>query len=214
MKVLLCDLDGSLVSSLGLHDKAWQKLFAQYGITLSEAEIKEHVGMKNVIFIGRVLERRGRNDLDPQLLSNQKDDMVVAVLEEEPAIVYPHAKEMLRLLSANGITLVLATSATRRTALVLGKEVMEYFHAAVFAEDVSHGKPDPEIFLTAAARSGAELSECAVLEDAENGVQAAKAGGFACIARDNGFGQDLSAADLVVTEYDPQAILAYLKSRP
>jgi HAD superfamily hydrolase (TIGR01509 family) len=212
-KAFICDLDGSLVVSVGLHEKAWQRLFENYNIELTDAELKEQSGKKNILFIELILGRRERNDLDPQKLSDEKDDMVVAVLEQEPAVVYPHAKEMLELLQGNGITPVLATSATKRTALILGKEVMPYFRIAVFGEDVAHGKPDPEIFLTAAAQAGFPVSNCAVLEDAKSGVEAAKAGGFVCVARDNGLGQDLTGADLIVMDYNPATILSFLQEQ-
>lgn len=91
---------------------------------------------------------------------------------------------------------------------------MSYFDAAVFAEDVTNGKPDPEIFFLAASRIGSPVSQCAVFEDAASGVEAAKKGKFPCIiARDNSSGQDLRSASLIIQEYDPPTLLEYLKSK-
>jgi beta-phosphoglucomutase-like phosphatase (HAD superfamily) len=58
----------------------------------------------------------------------------------------------------------------------------EFFHAVVTAEDVKHGKPAPDVFLTAAQRIGAEPPHCIVFEDALVGIEAAHAGGMKCVA--------------------------------
>jgi beta-phosphoglucomutase len=210
-KAGIFDLDGTLVSSVGLHEKAWQKLFNSYGITLSDTELKEQSGKKNILFIETILERRSRQELDPQTLSDEKDEMVVTVLTKEPSVVYEGAQELLEKLKAEGKCVILATSATRKTAVLLGKELMHYFDAAIFAEDVEHGKPNPEMFLKAAEKLGLVSHECIVFEDAKSGVEAAKAGGFFCIARDNGLGQDLSEADLVVREFKPAELMEYFE---
>lgn len=95
------DLDGTLVSSVGLHEKAWQELFREYGITLNPAELKEQSGKKNDYFANLIIGRRGRTDLDPQKISDEKDGMAVALLKREPAVAYPHTKELLRKLTDN-----------------------------------------------------------------------------------------------------------------
>ena len=210
-KAGIFDLDGTLVSSVGTHERAYQRLFKNYGITLTDSELKEQSGRKNVLFIQIILDRRNRTDLNPQNLSDEKDSIVMDVLQKEPAVVYPNVKELLELLHANGIRNILATSATKKTALLLGKELMSYFDRELFGEDISRGKPDPEMFLKAAGKMSFESKDCIVFEDAKSGVEAAKAGGFFCIARDNDLGQDLSGADLVVQTFDPAQLLEYFK---
>jgi HAD superfamily hydrolase (TIGR01509 family) len=137
--------------------------------------------------------------------------MVIEILTREPAKLHPGSKELLALLHSSGIKNILATSATKQTAVLLAKELMSSFDATVFAEDVGRGKPDPEIFLPAAGRLGAVPADCVVFEDAKSGVQAAKSGGFFCIARDGGLGQDLAAADLVVKSFEPTELLRYFQ---
>ena len=73
------------------------------------------------------------------------------------------------------------------------------FDVILEAHDSRQSKPDPEIYLTAANALGILPAECIAIEDAPNGVQAARAGGFACIAVTNSAGaEDLAGADLVV----------------
>jgi beta-phosphoglucomutase len=67
--------------------------------------------------------------------------------------------------------------------LLLGlTNTLRYFSAVITGDDVRRGKPDPEVFLTAAAKLGAQPRRCVVFEDAVAGVQAAKAGGMCCVA--------------------------------
>ena len=86
-----------------------------------------------------------------------------------------------------------------------GLTLLDYFDADVSGRDFAHGKPDPEIFLTAAHELGVEPRHAMVIEDASAGVQAAKAGGMAAIgiARADDAGLLAAAgADLVVTTLD------------
>lgn len=73
----------------------------------------------------------------------------------------------------------------------------------ISGEEVKRGKPDPEIFITTAKRIGVNPESCLVIEDAENGVKAAKAAGMKCIGYKNmdSGNQDLSEADLVINNF-------------
>lgn len=201
-------MDGTLVDTLALHTEAWIKLFSKYGIELSEEEEKEHSGKKNVFFINLVLKRRNKDGLNADILSREKDSIVIDMVRNGPPVVHPGVKELLIMLKNRGTKLALATSATRATAELLAKNLLEMFEVKVFAEDVVHGKPDPEIFLKAAEGLNLSPSECVVFEDAESGVTAAKAGGFYCVAKENHLGQNLNDADLIIEDYEPQEILS------
>lgn len=203
-KGAIFDLDGTMVNTVSMHDRAWKQLFSKYGITLDAREITEHSGKKNVAFAAQILARRDMGTLDPQELSQEKDKIVLDMLSREASPVFPGLLQLLQLLKENQVQLALATSATQETALLLGKDVLLHFDIKVFAEDVTKGKPHPEIFLLAAERMNLKASDCVVFEDTENGVEAAKSGGFLCVAKDNNAGQDLTKADLIITEYEPE----------
>jgi beta-phosphoglucomutase len=207
MKGAIFDLDGTLVLTNKLHLKAWKDVFKLYQITLTKDEIQEQAGMKCVTFIKRVLSRRKILNLSPQRITDQKDQLVVKSLKKSPAVLFRGAENFLKILKSKGIKLALATSASKQTALMLGKKVIKYFDVEIFAEDVGKGKPDPEIFLKAAMKLSLKPNECIVFEDATNGIQAAKTGGFFCIANDNGLGQNLSSADFIIKGYDPQKLI-------
>jgi beta-phosphoglucomutase len=211
-KGAIFDLDGTLVSTNTLHLKAWKDVFKLYQITLTANEIQEQAGMKCVVFIKRVLERRKIFNLNPQILEDKKDEFVIEVLKRHPAKLFTGAEDFLKLLKANGVKLALATSASKKTALILGRNILKYFDTAIFAEDVTQGKPDPQVFLKAAEKLNLCPNDCIVFEDATNGVQAAKSGGFFCIANNNGLGQDLSSADLIIVKkYYPSDLIKLFK---
>lgn len=108
-------------------------------------------------------------------------------------------------LSENGYTLAVASSSIRpKIDIVLNKlDLIEKFRIIVSGEEIKHGKPAPDIFLRAAEKTGIEPVRSLVLEDATNGVLAAKAAGMFVIGVHNrftyerlGLKQDLSKADL------------------
>ncbi|KKU91095.1 MAG: Beta-phosphoglucomutase [Candidatus Jorgensenbacteria bacterium GW2011_GWA1_48_11] len=205
-KGAIFDLDGTLVSTIGLHDKAWETLFKRYGIELTKQEFKEQSGRKNTIFIDLVAARR-KLDLNAAKLSDEKDEIVMEMLKAKPPAIFEDVEEFLNLLKQKGVKLALATSATSKTAPLLAHGIVSLFDEKIFAEDVSHGKPDPEIFLKAAEKLELKSEDCIVFEDAESGIEAAKRGGFYCVAKDNNLGQNLSEADLVVKNYIPKELI-------
>jgi beta-phosphoglucomutase len=95
-----------------------------------------------------------------------------------------------------------------------GLSLLDYFDADVSGRDFAHGKPDPEIFLTAAQELGVEPRHAMVLEDASAGVEAAKAGGMAAIGIARAHDADLlTAADIVVTSLDDVDTAALAEGR-
>ena len=181
---VIFDLDGTLVSTVWLHEAAWSKLFGHYGITLTEADLREQSGKKNTLFVDLMKKKYGRDDLNLARLSAEKDAMVIEALQEHPPTIFPGVPELFAELQKDSeIRCALATSATEQTARLLGRDLLQFFDVTVFAEEVKSGKPNPEMFLTAAKKLGLLPEECVVFEDAESGVVAAKAGGFLCVAR-------------------------------
>jgi beta-phosphoglucomutase len=201
-KGAIFDLDGTMVDTMHIHDKAWERIFLKYGITLDAKEKAKHSGKKNVAFITHILTKRNVDTLNPEQLAKEKDNIVLDMLSREAPSVFPGLPELLEVLKKNQVKLALATSAAQETALLLAKDILSYFDIKIFAEDVTKGKPHPETFLLAAQRMDLKVSDCVVFEDSENGVEAAKSGGFLCIAKDNSAGQDLSKADLVIKGYE------------
>ncbi len=94
--------------------------------------------------------------------------------------VKPGAAEILRAFSERGLPLALASSTRTVTVRRELEEagLLRFFTVVIGGDQVTHPKPDPEIFLRAAAQLGVRPEDCAVIEDSFNGIRAARAGGF------------------------------------
>jgi len=207
-RAAIFDLDGTLVDSMLIHTKAWKRVFSESGLSLTDEELLAQSGRKNIEFAEQMIVKRGVDNLDYEEIASLKDRAVNDFLSEKRTPFFTGAEELLDLLKTKNIPLALATSATKNTAYLLaGEEGLSYFQVRVFGEDVSRGKPNPEIFLKAANELGFEPQECIVFEDTLAGVTAAKDGGFFCIAKDNNIGQDLSRADLIIKDYEPGELI-------
>jgi HAD superfamily hydrolase (TIGR01509 family) len=131
-----------------------------------------------------------------------RQDLFLEVLKTEPLPAYPGVLELIEAsLARDDFQVAIATSGTlekSRAALeAAGVPYMKMVY--VNGNDVTHKKPNPELFLVAAQRMGLEPVRCVVIEDAPNGVQAAKAAGAKCIAVTNTTPADqLGEADSVL----------------
>lgn len=174
------DMNGTLVDDIAFHYRAWLMLAERHGFAMDEALFQSFNGQKNA-------------DIFPRLFGGVVDDATIDALADEKESIYrelyrPHlapvrgAVALLERLRGRGVRLALASSApAENRALVLDGLAWHAMFDAVVDSAGLPGKPAPDIFLAAALRLGCAPSQCLVFEDAENGVRAAKAGGFACI---------------------------------
>jgi len=157
--------------------------------------------------------------------AQRKQEMVVRLIEAGDFTAYPDALRFIIAVKHAGIR-VAAASSSRNAKLFLrkirldtfareqgitsaslrpGLTLLDFFDADVSGQDFAHGKPDPEMFLTAARELGVAPHTTMVMEDAAAGVEAAKAGDMAAIGIARGDDADLVAeagADIVVTTLD------------
>ncbi len=168
--------------------------------------------------------------------AQHKQELVVRLIQAGDFTAYPDALRFVIAAKDAGM-LIAAASSSKNAALFLrqirldtfaqehrifsptlrpGLTLRDYFDADVSGRDFAHGKPDPEIFLTAAHELGVEPGCAIVIEDASAGVQAAKAGGMAAIGVARADDADLLAAayaDLVVTTLDDVDTTALCEGR-
>jgi len=130
-----------------------------------------------------------------------RQDLFLELLKTEPLPAYPGVLELIEAGLANDeFQVAIATSGTleKSRAALEAAQIPYTKMVYVNGNDVTHKKPDPELFLIAAERMGLSPSRCVVIEDAPNGVQAAQAAGARCIAVANTTpAEDLAVADLI-----------------
>jgi beta-phosphoglucomutase len=178
---IIWDVDGTLVDTAELHFDSWVKLAAELGKPFTRADFAATFGRRNPEII--------------RLLFGDNSDVQVAELGERKERYYrteaargvsllPGVRPLLEDFARRGIRQAIGSSAPRDNLdLILDLTgSRQFFQGVVAMEDTQRGKPDPQVFLVAAARLGAEPARCIVFEDAVAGVQAAKAGGMKCVA--------------------------------
>jgi HAD superfamily hydrolase (TIGR01509 family) len=200
-KTIIWDLDGVLIESEPFLIKAEVEILPKFGIPLTEKISAEYLGYKLDDYL-KALEKRFDKKVPYDDIRIQLHKKIVELYDKEIPLT-PHAKETLETLKSNFV-FALATSREKHLALRILKrlDIKKYFKQKVFKEEVSRGKPDPEVFLKAAAKLKIKPNQCAVVEDAESGFRAGKAAGMFVIARKakHNQNQDFSLADEIVED--------------
>jgi HAD superfamily hydrolase (TIGR01509 family) len=195
-------MDGTLIESTEADYLAWKMLFADFGYEFSFQEYMPMLGIKSVDVIGSKFQLTG--DALQQAL-NKKMAYFREIVTGNGIRTVPFALAFLQSLKSYPVKIALATSSRREKMKMLMEkvEMMPYFDIIVTGEEVHHGKPAPDIFLQAAEKLGITPDKCVVVEDAANGVAAAKNANMKCIAITTTHeAEQLQKADLVVDSYE------------
>lgn len=180
--VAIFDWDGVVVDSSAAHEQAWQRLAASEGLPLTPGSFLRGFGKRNEVIIPEI--HGWATDLtEIRRLSLAKEAFYRELASSGLMTLLPGVKELLGALARADVPCVIGTS-THRLNLRLAFErfgLEHYFVGAVSSEDVTRGKPDPEVFLKACALAKGDVSRSVVFEDTLAGVAAAKAGGFRAV---------------------------------
>lgn len=200
----LFDWDGVIIDSSSHHEESWERLAREEARTLPPDHFKKGFGRKNEVIIPKLLGWT-HEPAEIRRISLRKEALYREVVAERGLSALPGVRTWLERLRDAGVPCAIGSSTHRANIdLSLGLiGLAEFFSAIVTAEDVSHGKPDPEVFLTAAARIARPPERCVVFEDAHVGIAAARAGGMRVVgvATTHPAGE-LTAADLAVQRLD------------
>jgi beta-phosphoglucomutase family hydrolase len=179
----LFDWDGVVIDSSDQHERSWEMLAKEIGKPLPSDHFVRGFGMKNQVIIPDIL--RWTEDPDKiHRYSLRKEALYRDIIRDEGITPLPGVPDLLRLLNERGVPCSVASSTHRENieAIFDAIGLRDYFQAVVTAEDVSHGKPDPEVFLKGAGKIGRSPGNCVVFEDAHVGIEAARAAGARVIA--------------------------------
>ena len=200
-KAIIWDLDGVLIESEPFLIKAEVEIFPKFGIPLTQQISTEYLGYKLDDYL-KALEKRFNKKL-PYLDIETKLNKKIEQMYDKQIPLTPHAKETLEALK-NKFKFALATSREKHLGLriLMRLDIDQYFKHRVFKEEVTKGKPDPEVFLKAAVKLEIEPNKCIVVEDAESGFKAGQAAGMFVIARkaEHNKNQNFSLADKVIED--------------
>jgi len=198
-RAVLWDLDGTLVDSAELHWLSWRDTLAADGIHITYQQFLETFGQKNDRILPGWLGE-GTSAERIRQVGDAKEAEYRRLVQDRGLTPLPGAAEWLRILHAAGWKQAIASSAPGANVAVMLRVlgVDTELDAIVSAEDVTVGKPDPQVFLRAAAAVGVPPGRCVVVEDAVVGIEAARRAGMRTIgvSRVPGFEADLVVASL------------------
>lgn len=193
MRGFIFDLDGVIVSTDGLHYLAWKQMADREGIYFDETINNRLRGVSRMASLEIILERaeRGYSDEEKQELATYKNEIYKELLKNlTPDDILPEVLPTLNELRARGYKLAIGSS-SKNTPIILKYIGLEgFFDAVSDGNNITHSKPDPEVFLKAADFLGLDPEECYVVEDAKAGVDAGRAGGFTTVALGDAYGYE------------------------
>ena len=202
MKGIIFDLDGVIVSTDEQHYLGWQALADKLGIPFSREVNNRFRGVSRMACMDILEEIGGRCYTDQEKIAyaSWKNEYYRKLLGKmSPADLAEEVKFTLDALRARGYLLAIGSSSKNAKFILERIGLADYFDAVSDGTNISKSKPDPEVFLKAAAFLGLKPEECLVVEDAISGVDAAHAGGMeAAVVGD---AADRDYGDYVLTNF-------------
>ncbi len=193
MRGFIFDLDGVIVSTDGLHYLAWKQMADREGIYFDEAINNRLRGVSRMASLEIILERSEKeySEAEKQDLAKYKNDIYRELLCSLTCDdVLPEVIPVLEELRARGYKLAIGSSSKNTPTILKYIGLAEFFDAVSDGNNITHSKPDPEVFLKAADFLGLKPEECYVVEDAKAGIDAGKSGGFTTVALGDAFGYE------------------------
>ena len=200
IKGIIFDLDGVLISTDKFHYLAWKQLADKLGIPFSEKDNEQLRGVSRMESLELVLKN------DPSVKLTEEEKIAAATEKNDcyreylktmtPDDVSAEVRETLVALHNKGYKLSVGSSSKNARFILSQTDLTRYFDAIADGNDIKNSKPDPEVFLTAANFLGLEPEVCAVVEDAEAGLEAAVAAGMLPVAYASAYGSKLGKVQL------------------
>ncbi|ACZ30511.1 HAD-superfamily hydrolase, subfamily IA, variant 3 [Xylanimonas cellulosilytica DSM 15894] len=171
---VLWDMDGTLVDTEPYWIAAEHELVDAHGGTWSHEQALQLVG-NSLPASARILQAAGVRLGEAEIVEFLLDRVVASVRTHVPW--RPGARELLRTVADAGVPCALVTMSYRRFAAEVVAQTDGALRVVVTGDDVAHGKPHPEAYLTAAERLGVPIDECVAIEDSPTGIASALASG-------------------------------------
>jgi HAD superfamily hydrolase (TIGR01509 family) len=201
MKAVIFDLDGVIIDSEPIYLQINKKVLHHFDIVSSTEDFNQSVGMTTVGTF-TMLKEKYQFPYPIEELVAYHHEVVWDTFTNLAAEPIDGIRELLITLKKHKIPMAVASSSPKKIInVIINKfELKDYFNYIVSGEEVSHGKPAPDIFIETAKRLTIAPADCVVIEDSKNGSIAAKKAGMTCIGFQNlnSGNQDLRQADLIV----------------
>jgi HAD superfamily hydrolase (TIGR01509 family) len=209
----LFDLDGTLVDSVYQHVLAWREALESAGIELAVWRIHRRIGMSGGLFLNALARETGRKVTPEDATRMQKTHAASFARQVTQVRPLPGARELLAYLTDAGVPWAIATSGRLESARpMLGLLGVGPAVPVITRDQVEHAKPDPDLFLAAAQRLGADIGDSVVVGDSVWDLLAARrARALAVGLLSGGYGEEeLERAGAYRVYQDPADLLHHL----
>jgi beta-phosphoglucomutase len=201
-KACLFDLDGVLVDTAIYHFQAWKNLGKKFNYELTIEQNEQLKGVSRVESLNKILDWANYSATQEEKsnwLIEKNEEYLRLISNMNRSEILPGVEEFLNQIKNQGFKIALG-SASKNAEIILDKTgLMPWFDLIIDGNKVSKSKPDPEVFLKGAEGLAMKPSECIVFEDAQAGVEAAKAGNMKAIGI--GDRETLYLADKVIPNF-------------
>ncbi|QNQ82415.1 beta-phosphoglucomutase [Lactobacillus sp. PV037] len=213
IKGFAIDLDGVIADTAKFHGKAWHQVADKVGTKWTPELADSLKGVSRMDSLELILKAGGHEkdytQEQKEALAKEKNDNYLKLISTlTPADILPGMKAFLDDARKKGYKLVLASASLNAPKILKYLGLSDYFDAIVDPAKLSHGKPDPEIYVESAKAMNLQPSQVAGLEDAQSGIESINGAGEVSI----GFGKDLKDAD-VKFDSTAQVSLDAIKNR-
>ena len=205
MNITTCifDLDGVIVDTAKYHFQAWRRLANELGFDFTEKQNEQLKGVSRMDSLKLILGwgNKHLSEAEMQDWAARKNDWYLEFIDNMPADeILPGVREFIAAIKQQGIRVVLGSASKNSVKVLKGIALYDAFDAIIDGTKTTKGKPDPQVFQMGAAAVGEEPAHCIVFEDAQKGVEAAKAGGFWAIGV--GSPHELKGADYHIQTFE------------
>lgn len=204
IKAVIFDMDGVVVDTAQLNFLADSKVLGSVGLNISKEEYIKHTGKPGRQIYDEILKQH-KIAADLEALVAKRENQIRKAIEELNLKPNPGFRELVAKLKAGNYTVALASSSSKtKVQNVLNfLKLEDTFATVVTGSDITKSKPAPDIYLETAGRLRLKPGECAVIEDSESGILAAKNAGMMCIAllTEHTKDQNTSIADKIVDSF-------------
>lgn len=199
---VLWDLDGTLVDSSEHHWIAWRDVMAREGREVTPGDFAASFGHRNDTILRGLIDP-DLSDAEVARIAHAKESLYRQLVRDRGLVPLPGVLSCIRRLREDGWKQAVASSApvANIEAAMEATGLRPWFDALVSADEVGVGKPDPAVFLAAAARVGIAPRACVVVEDAPSGLEGARRAGMKSVGVLSAHHPELDA-DLVTDSLD------------
>jgi HAD superfamily hydrolase (TIGR01509 family) len=202
---VLFDMDGVIVDTEPLHQKAYHQMFDQVGIEVSPGLYQSFTGQSTINICKRICDHFELKASPESLVKIKRANFQKLFDSDTDLTLLEGVLDLIKEYHENDLKLVLASSASMDNINNIFERfhLEKYFIAKFSGADLKQSKPHPEIFEKAAFATGYERTNCMVIEDSTNGIKAANAAGIFCVGYDSQHSknQDYTIADMVISDF-------------